>query len=470
MAVAKEDMPGSPPIGVTSLARERKLVRKLDATLMPMVWLLYLVNYLDRNNIAQAKLDTFEKDLGLIGDNFNIAVSILNVGYMLMQLPSNMILTRVRPSLWISVWVCTWSCISASTAATHNFSGLIAVRFMLGIAEAPFFPGVYYLLSCWYTKKELALRIAVLYSGLVLATAFSGLLAAGIFSGLSGVHGLAGWRWLFLIEGGASFAFGLAGLFILPDFPASNTGAATWLLSEEERQLAIDRIACDQVSNQESNNSVWYGLKLAALDFRVWVFAFILCANHTAYGFNNFFPTIVNGFNLGSRTVTLLCTAPPYLVGAIISFLVAYSSDKVGERGYHISIPMGVAAIGFIINVSVSNVPAQYFSSFLYISGCFSANSIVYSWAATSVSQTPEKRACAGAIINLMGQLGNIWSPYFFSSQDAPRYIKAMILMIGFSIASMLGCFLMKWVLTRDNKRLLKEFEGSGRTPNLLTL
>lgn len=192
--------------------------------------------------------------------------------YMLMQLPSNMVLTRTRPSLWIPFWVCAWSCISASTAGTSSFGGLVAVRFVLGISEAPFFPGIYYLLSCWYTKRELALRIAVLYSGLVLATAFSGLLAAGIFAGLSGVHGISGWRWLFIIEGAASFALGISAIFILPDFPTSKTGAALWLLSEEERDFAVVRIARDQVSNQESNRSLWHGLKAACVDYRVWVF------------------------------------------------------------------------------------------------------------------------------------------------------------------------------------------------------
>lgn len=189
-----------------------------------------------------------------------------------MQLPSNMILTRVRPSLYMPCWVCVWSCISASTAASSNYRGLIAVRFFLGVSEAPFFPGAFYLLSCWYTKKELALRTAVLYSGLVLATAFSGLLAAGIFAGLDKVRGIAGWQWLFIIEGAGSFLIGALAFFVLPDFPASSTGSATWLFTAKERQIAIDRIQRDQVSNQESNNSIWYGLKLAAKDSRTWVF------------------------------------------------------------------------------------------------------------------------------------------------------------------------------------------------------
>ena len=125
--------------------------------------------------------------------------------YVLMQLPSNMILTKVGPSIYIPACAMLWSCISSGTAGVHNYPGLIGVRFVLGIAEAPFWPGAFFMLSAWYTCKELALRTAILYSGLVLATALSGLLAAGIFSGLEGVHGLAGWQWLFIIEGAGSF-------------------------------------------------------------------------------------------------------------------------------------------------------------------------------------------------------------------------------------------------------------------------
>ena len=189
-----------------------------------------------------------------------------------MQLPSNMLLTRMRPSLYIPLWVCVWSIISAATAGIHNYGQLVAIRFCLGFAEAPFFPGAFYLLSCWYTKKELALRTAVLYSGLVLATAFSGLLAAGIFAGLDGVRGLEGWRWLFIIEGAASFAAALVAIPLLPDFPHSLTGSAKWLLSAEEREFASMRIRNDQVSNEEGNNSIWYGVKSALKDYRVFVF------------------------------------------------------------------------------------------------------------------------------------------------------------------------------------------------------
>ncbi|KAI8244738.1 putative transporter [Colletotrichum sp. SAR 10_99] len=360
-------------------AVEKSLTRKLDFTLVPVVWILYLFNYLDRNNIAQARLSTFEKDLGLTGNQFNVAVSILNIGYMLMQLP------RV-PS--------------------------------------------------------------------------------GVLSGLEGARGIAGWQWLFIIEGAGSFAAAILGAMLLPDFPGQKSGVAKWLLTDKEEKVAVERIRRDRVSLPEADSSVWNGLKLAVKDARTWVFVVMLTANHSAYGFNNFFPTIVKGFKLGNNTLTLILTAPPYLLATVVAFLTAFSSDRRKERGFHISVPQGVACIGFIISVSTINNAARYVAAFLYICGCFSSNAMVFSWASSTLNQTPEKRACATAIINLLSQLGNIWSPYFFPSTDSPRYVMANLLMMASSALSIVTCAIMKVMLTRANKKLKAE----GRDTNLFTL
>lgn len=196
----------------------------------------------------------------------------------------------------------------------------------------------------------------------------------------------------------------------------------------------------------------------------------MLCANHSAYGFNNFFPTIVKGFGLGSRTITLVCTAPPYLVGTLVSFAIAFSSDRNKERGFHISIPLCVTVAGFIITVATLNVPARYFASFLYIGGCFGSNAIVYTWAASTLNATPAKRACATAIVNIMSQMGNIYSPYFFRPQDAPRYILAMLLMMSFAVISIITCMVMKVSLSRANAKLRKEEEETGVKRTLFPL
>ena len=173
--------------------------------------------------------------------------------------------------------------------------------------------------------------------------------------------------------------------------------------------------------------------------------------------------------NLGNQTITLVLTAPPYLFGAAVSFLVAYSSDRNNERGYHTSAPMCVAIVGFIISAATLNNAARYAASFLYCAGAFAANAAVYSWAASSLNQTFEKRACGTAIVNLLSQFGNIWSPYFFPSKDGPRYVMAMLLMMAFSALSIAAAMLMKYLLKRENKRLLREATEAGGKPVLYT-
>lgn len=169
---------------------------------------------------------------------------------------------------------------------------------------------------------------------------------------------------------------------------------------------------------------------------------------------------------LGNNTTTLLLTAPPYLVGTLVAFMTAWSSDRNKERAYHISIPQGVACIGFVITLATTNNVARYVAAFFYISGCFSSNALVYSWACSTLNQTPVKQACATALINLLSQLGNIWSPYFFPTSDGPRYVMANILMGVFSAVSIGTCILMRILLKRANKKLL----ANGDNNSLFTL
>ncbi|KAK1531197.1 major facilitator superfamily transporter [Colletotrichum paranaense] len=465
-------------------AAEKSLVRKLDVTLMPVIWTLYMFNYLDRNNLAQAKLDKFEADLGLVGEQFNTAVAIFNVGtvadplsswrirYMVAQLPSNMLITRVRPSIYLPCCVLLWSCVSASTAAAKNFSSLVAIRVILGIVEAPFFPGIFYVLSCWYTQKEIAFRTAILYSGMLIATAFSGLIAAAVFAHLDGARGLAGWQWLFIIEGAGSFASAFAALAFLPDYVGSRTGMCSWLMSERELQVAAQRMAADRVSVPEETSSVWRGLGLAVKDARTWAFVCMMAFYLSSHGLNSFFPTIVQGFRLGSNTTTLMLTAPPYLLAAAVALCVAVSSDRRADRGLHIIGPVCVAMLGFVISAATTNRPARYFASFLYLPGAFASTGLIFSWAASVASETPEKRATATSIVCLLAQVGNIWSPYFFRPADNPRYLLAFLLMMMFSVMCIGTVFWMRWSLGRANRRMVEEAEaeGAGRRVRLYIL
>lgn len=192
---------------------------------------------------------------------------------MAAQLPSNMLITRIRPSWYLPGAAITWSLVSACTAATTSFGSLIAVRFFLGIVEAPLFPGAVYVMSCWYTRRELALRYACLYTGLVLAMAISGLIAAGVFEGMGGLGGLAGWQWLFVLEGSVGALFAIVAIFVLPNYPDSeSSGSARWSMTPEMRQIAAARMLEDRVSEPETSRSVWVGLKLSITDYKTWLF------------------------------------------------------------------------------------------------------------------------------------------------------------------------------------------------------
>lgn len=230
---------------------------------------MYWLNYLDRNAITLARLNGLEKDLGLKGVEYNTCVSILFVGYILGQIPSNMLMTRVRPSWYMGGFMMAWAIVSSLTALAHNYVGLILTRFFLGVVEAPYYPGALYILSIFYTRKELATRISILYSGNILATAFAGLIFAGIQYGMDGTAGIKAWRWLFILQGVVTFVIAAVACFTLPDEPLN-----TRWLTPEERQLAHDRVNRDTVGAEEKSGA-WEGLKQCCKDPKVWVFAFM---------------------------------------------------------------------------------------------------------------------------------------------------------------------------------------------------
>ncbi|KAK3117172.1 hypothetical protein LTR53_001751 [Teratosphaeriaceae sp. CCFEE 6253] len=228
------------------LIDEKRLRRKIDSIIMPTVVLVYLMNYIDRNNYPAARTAGLVEDLNMTGNQFQIGLSILFVGYVLMQVPSNMLLNWCgRPSYYIGAWTIAWGLVSALTSQVQTYSHIVACRFILGFVEAPFFPGVLFYLSKWYTKKELNLRMSIFYSGSLLAGAFGNLIAGGILNGLDGAHGIAAWRWLYIIEGVITVAVGIAVCFILPDFPDTWKKLAPELRHVANRRMAIDGAEAD---------------------------------------------------------------------------------------------------------------------------------------------------------------------------------------------------------------------------------
>ncbi|KAK9475922.1 major facilitator superfamily domain-containing protein [Lipomyces japonicus] len=437
--------------------KRKRLVRKIDRKLLPCLVTMYLLNFLDRSNLAQARLGTLQQDLNMHGTDYNLATSILFVGYLLMQLPSNLLLTRVRPSVYLATAMTLWGAVSACQAALNSFAGLIVCRFLLGVVEAPFFPGAIMLMSSWYTRSELAFRIAWFYAGSALANMFGGLLGAGVLGNLHNAHGISGWRWLFIIEGSITVAVAIMSGFILPNFPT----ACRWL-TEEEAAFAQWRLSVDvsEADDDPTAVTVKQGLKLALKDYKLYMFVLLLHMSIVSQTFQYFFPSIVN--TLGFDKITsLLLTAPVWFLQFVVSLVTTYTSGKYHDRSihyrdrsWHIILLMLVSCIGNVIVTATTTTGPRFFAMFLMPMGAVSAFTIILAWVANTFPRPMVKRSASIAICNMIGNTASNYGSYMYPSSQSPRYltggtVNAIICLLVASMA-----FIIKLVLWWKNKKL----------------
>ncbi|KAH9218978.1 MFS transporter [Leptodontidium sp. 2 PMI_412] len=428
--------------------KQKKLVRRIDMRLMPCLILMIIMNYLDRNALANARIQGLDVDLGLKGNQFNTAISVLFAGYIALQIPSNAFITRTRPSVYLPTCMIIWGIVSTCTAAVQNFTGLVLVRFFLGFVEAPYFPGALFLLSSWYTREELALRTSILYAGSLLAGGFGGLIGAGVESGLDGNLGLESWRWLFIIEGSITIFIAICAIFVIPDFPHTTA----WL-SPEERAMATKRLQDTSGSHDTERGSIFSGVKMAVLDYKVWLLALIIITKTSAGAVTSFIPTLVKTFGY-SKVQTLLLVAPPYVFATLVALSVSYSSDKRGERAFHIMVPMFFGMVGFVIAAATQVLAARYLAIFLMLAGVYGSYNVALAWISSTLPRPVEKRAAAIALVNTIGNFAQIYSPYMYPKSDGPRYLVAMICNAIFCTLCILTTLTLRHLLKHENTKL----------------
>ncbi|RDW66519.1 MFS general substrate transporter-10 [Coleophoma cylindrospora] len=443
---------------MTALERQtlnKQLRQRIDRRLLPFMLLMYILNYLDRNNIASARLAHLEEELKLKGSEYQTSVSILFVGYLLMQVPSNMLLNKFgKPAVYLPCCMLVWGVISGLTGAVQNYAGLLVCRFFLGFVEAAYFPGCLFLLSSWYTREELVFRTAILYSGSLISGAFSGLLAAGITGGMQGVRGLNAWRWLFILEGVITVLCAFVALFVLPNFPRT-----TKWLTEEQKAMAVWRLQEDIGSDDWTNSSeqsIFHGALLAVKDSKAWVLLL------TIYGFTscgtvtNFFPTVVQtlGFN---KVNTLLLTAPPYVLGTIVILFNAWHADRTRERYLHVVIGPVISMIMFILVMTTNGFGPRYFAMMVMIGSNYSGYVVALGWISNVLPRPPAKRAAALAGINALSNVCQIYSSYLYptsGSLSKPHYYLAMSFNVGTSLMSIVFATLLRHILRKANRKL----------------
>ncbi|KAG1868301.1 major facilitator superfamily domain-containing protein [Suillus subalutaceus] len=289
---------------------EKRLLRKLDLR-MSILLILFALNLIDRTNISNARLQGFEKDLHLHGQQYATTLSILFVGYIIMQLPGNMFLHWLeRPSIIIPCCMLVWGAISVLTGTAKNYDEIVVARFFLGFAEAPFFPGMIFLVSKWYKRDEVALRIALVTCGSSLSSAFGSLLASAI------------------LHGGVTILVAICAIFILPDFPHN-----TRWMTPEERALAISRLVEDGYSEVDElgKQTTMQGVRDAVSDWKVWWFSVAAMFQLVGQSFFGYFPTLCATLGYDT-TVTLLLCAPPWVFATMVGFAFAWYSDKKQKR------------------------------------------------------------------------------------------------------------------------------------------
>ncbi|KAG7091133.1 hypothetical protein E1B28_010187 [Marasmius oreades] len=435
---------------------EKRLLRRIDIRILPLLGILYSLALIDRTNLGVARIAGMGEDLGLtIGNRYSIVSCLYFVPYTLLELPSNIALRSIGSRNLLTACVVSWGAVQLAMAFVPNWKYLAACRVLLGVFEAGFFPALVFIISTWYKRHEVQKRLAAFYLVSILAGGFSAIFAYAL-SLLSGIAGLAGWSWIFVIEGGITIVFGVVAWFFLPDFPESNS-----FLTREETEMVLSRIEEDRgdsVSDSVTTAKVFEHLS----DWKVWIFGLMfLCATIPAYAIGLFVTVILSGMGWGLRD-SLLLSAPPYGFAAATVFAFAWLSDRHRLRALYMAVQTVMTIAGLVITGFAGRPGPRYFGLFLANAGSAGCIPGILAYAANNVV-SHSKRAVSTAIIISFGGAGGVIATTIFRQKDFPRYIPGVVIAISFQVL-LLGLLGMTTVyFRRQNKASLANGGISGR-------
>jgi len=405
---------------------EARTYRKVDVRIVPFLFLCYILAYLDRVNVGFAKLQML-KDLSMSDAAFATGAGIFFIGYFFFEVPSNVLLKKFGARMWIARIMISWGVISACMIFVKGEWSFYALRFLLGLAEAGFFPGVIFYLTLWYPSRFRSTRTAWFVAAIAVSGVVGNPISGWIMDVFSGAMKLAGWQWLFLAEGIPSVLVGLLVIFYLD----SSIEEAKWLMPEEKALLAHNLEA-------EDKHKTDHKLVDAFTSGKVWV----LCAIYFTlmiglYGIAFWLPTIVKAFGLKGYLRVGLITAIPYGVAVVGMILLSNHSDKTGERRLHYVANVVAGAAGLVLSGVFASNPVLAII-FLSMGTLGVIGSMPLFWPLPSAFLAGTAAAAGIGIVNSVGNLGGyvgpnipIWARYFSSDRSAALYIIAGILMVG---------------------------------------
>ncbi|KAL6228892.1 hypothetical protein BDW75DRAFT_235594 [Aspergillus navahoensis] len=431
----------------------------IDLRLLPCLTVLYLISHLDRANIGNAKVLGLTEDLGLSGIQYNVALSLFFIPYVLLEVPSNVLLKRfTRPSVYLGTLIVSWGIIMTLTGVVRNFGGLVTMRVLLGIFEAGFFPGSVYLCSLWYMPRDLGTRVASFFSASALSGAFSGLLAAAI-SKMDGVAGYSGWRWIFILEGLITVALGLLCFFCLIDSPQLSS---KWLDQDEIRFLQIQHFIKEgREFKEEQQKIMWRDVWDVMRNWRLYLLAYIMmCQSACNYGTKFTLPTVTKAMGFADINAQLM-TVPPYIAGALAAILFSKLSDRYAWRMPFVAIPLLLIITGYATVLGLrgnlaAHVGPGFFALIVACMGIYPTYPATASWAINNLA--PSKRRAIGSAFNIcMGNTGGITGSYIYLDREAPTYPTGFGLSLAFGVSALVVALVLEgsfWFANRGRKRM----------------
>ncbi len=405
------------------LVVEKATYAKLTWRLLPLLFAGYVVAYLDRVNVGFAKLQ-MATDLRLSDTVFGLGAGIFFIGYFLFEVPSNLILHRVGARIWIARIMITWGLVSGAMIFVSSPTSFYVIRFLLGAAEAGFFPGIVLYLTYWFPARRRAAMMAVFMSAIALSGILGGPFSGWIMQALPGVWGFSGWQWMFIGEALPSIAVGVLIILFLDDRIAD----ARWL-SESEKTWLAARIAEEEQAKPQPALGALFAQP------RLWLMALIyFCLVMGLYGVGFWLPTLIKASGVKGTLEIGLLSAIPYIAAALVMIPVGKSADRSGERRWHVAIPAFAGAVGLVLSTFYADSPWPALAA-LTLATAGIVTSLPLFWSLPTAVLGGTAAAAGIAFINSLGNLAGFVSPYLVGwLKDLTQSTSYGMLALAFSL------------------------------------
>ncbi|KAF2650855.1 MFS general substrate transporter [Lophiostoma macrostomum CBS 122681] len=416
-------------------AAEGRILRKLDFKVLPILWLLYLVCFVDRSNIGNAKIQGMDQELNLKGQKYNVAVFVFNIGYLIAGVPLSILFKKTGPKSLAIMMFC-WGITVIGCGVTKSYGGLIVCRLLEGMAESAYVPGAAYLIGSYYKKDEFLKRYVVFFSAGICAGAFNGFLSS-LLAKMDGVSGYRAWRWIFIIEGCITIAISILSFFFIVPFPEDCT-----FFDAEDKALLLARLKNDGgavVHDPPSTKRILGFLK----DWKIWAAVLIyLGGAENANSITSFQPTILKGIGYTSSGAQVR-TIPVYLVAAVYSITLAYTAEYLRRRYLFCMIGFATIAVGLIVEIAQPHAAGvRYMGLFFMTAGAYLVMPLSVVWIAINVGKGYKRTVALGAIV-CWGNAGAFIGTNVFLKSEEPKYHTGFSTGLGLACIGMVAATVM---------------------------